>query len=288
MDHLVRDLSATARVLDLGSGGGSFDYSSTSSGVVAVDIAFPAPIQGALGQVCANSSTLPLRDESVDLVVSNHTLEHFAELHCALTEIDRVLKGEGTLWVAVPDSTCLDDILYRWVFEGGGHVNPFTLASLISTVEARTGLRAREYKRLFSGFVYLSPPDPEKLAHFPPRARFLGIVPPALLSFGLRWLNYLTRLCDGWFSTRFSQYGWGVVFQKSIEPVQMIELECEVNVCFRCGTGHPDSTLASVVSRKLLWKTFSCSVCAEMNLYFDPLRIVSAKPSQAVSGLSGR
>ena len=134
----------------------------------------------------------------------------------------------------------------------------------------------------FSGFVYLSPPDPEKLAHFPPRARFLGIVPPALLRFGLRWLNYLTRLCDGWLSTRFSQYGWGVVFQKSMEPVQMVELECDVNVCFRCGTGHPNSTLASVVSRKLLWRTFSCSVCAEKNLYFDPLRMVSSKPSQAV------
>ena len=97
MDHLVRDLSSTARVLDLGSGGGSFDYSSTSSGVVAVDIAFPTPVQGALGQVCASSSALPLSDESVDVVVSNHTLEHFAELDCALTEIDRVLKAEGTL-----------------------------------------------------------------------------------------------------------------------------------------------------------------------------------------------
>ena len=284
MDHLVRDLSATARVLDLGSGGGSFDYSSTGSGIVAVDIAFPAPIQGALGQICASSSALPLKDESVDLVVSNHTLEHFTGLDRALTEIDRVLKREGTLWVAVPDSTCLDDILYRWVFEGGGHVNPFTLASLISTVEAGTGLQAREFKRLFSGFVYLSPPDPEKLLHFPPRARFLGIVPPGLLRFGLRWLNYLTRLCDGWLSTRFSQYGWGVVFQKSMEPIKMVELAYDVNVCFRCGTGHPDSTLASVASRKLLWRTFTCSVCAEKNLYFDPLRIAGSKPSHGIRG----
>ena len=281
MDHLVRDLSAPARVLDLGSGGGSFDYSSTSSGVVAVDIAFPAPIQGALGQVCASSSALPLKDESVDLVVSNHTLEHFAELDCALTEVDRVLKEEGALWVAVPDKSCLDDILYRWVFEGGGHVNLFTLASLISTVEARTGLRAREFKRLFSGFVYLSPPDPEKLVHFPPRARWPGMVPPVLLRFGLRWLNYLTRLCDGWLSTRLSQYGWGVVFQKSKEPVSMIELKCDVNVCFRCGTGHPDTTLISVVFRKLLWRTYSCSTCAEKNLYFDTFRIVGSKPSRA-------
>ncbi len=195
------------------------------------------------------------------------------ELDCALTEIDRVLKKEGTLWVAVPDSSCLDDILYRWVFVGGGHVNAFTLASLVATVEARTDLRAREFKRLFSGFVYLGPPDPEDLTHFPARARFLGIVPPALLRFGLRWLNYLTRLCDGWLDTRLSQYGWGVVFEKSEEPVEMVELPCDVNVCFRCGTGHPDSTLASVVSRKLLWRTYNCSVCAETNLYFDPSRM---------------
>ncbi len=282
MDHLLRDLSAPARVLDLGSGGGSFDYSSTGSGVVAVDIAFPAQLQGALGQVCASSSALPLKDESVELVVSNHTLEHFVELDRALTEINRVLKKEGALWVAVPDSSCLDDILYRWVFEGGGHVNPFTLASLVSIVEARTGLRAREFKRLFSGFVYLSPPDPAKLPHFPPRARWLGTVPPALLRFGLRWLNYLTRLCDAWLSTRLSQYGWGIVFEKSKEPVEMIELKCDVNVCFRCGTGHPDSTLVSVVSRKLLWRTYNCSVCGERNLYFDPFRIVSSKASQAV------
>ena len=284
MDHLVRDLSAPARILDLGSGGGSFDYSSTSSAVVAVDLAFPVPVQGALAQVCASSSALPLKDESVELVVSNHTLEHFVELDCALTEIDRVLKKEGALWVAVPDSSCLDDILYRWVFEGGGHVNPFTLASLVATVEARTGLRAREFKRLYSGFVYLSPPDPEKLAHFPARARLLGMVHPALLRFGLRWLNYLTRLCDGWFHTRLSQYGWGVVFQKSKESVQMVELKCDVNVCFRCGTGHPDSTLVSVVARKLLWRMYHCSVCAETNLYFDPFRIVSSKPPPQAGG----
>ncbi len=288
MDHLVRDLPASARVLDLGSGAGSFDYASTSSGVVAVDLAFPAPIQGKLGQVCATSSALPLQTGSVDLVVSNHTLEHFAELDRALIEVDRVLKGEGTLWVAVPDSACLDDILYRWVFEGGGHVNPFTLASLISTVESRTGLRAREFKRLCSGFVYLSPPDPEKLAHFPRRARFLGIVPGAVLRFGLRWLNYATRLCDAWFSTRFSQYGWGVVFCKSIEPAAMVELECDVNVCFRCGTGHPDSTLSRVSSRRLLWKTFRCSVCGEKNLYFDPSRIAWYRRSQGVHNSGSR
>ena len=282
MDHLVRDLPAAARVLDLGSAGGSFRYSSTSSGVVAVDIAFPAAIQGALGQVCASSSALPLKDESVELVVSNHTLEHFVELDCALTEIDRVLKEGGWLWVAVPDSSCLDDVLYRWVFEGGGHVNPFTLTSLISTIESRTGLRAREFKRLFSGFVYLSPPDREKLAHFPRRARFLGMVPPVLLTFGQRWLNYLTRLCDGWFSTRLSQYGWGVVFQKSEQPGQVVELPCDVNVCFRCGSGHPDSTLASGASRRLLWRTYRCSVCTEKNLYFNPSRVVGPGPSPEI------
>ncbi len=267
MDHLIRDLPASSRVLDLGSGGGSFDYGSTKSGIVAMDVSFPAGAQEALGRICANSSAIPLRTRSVDLVVCNHTLEHFEQLDSSLSEIDRVLKHQGALWVAVPDARCLDDILYRWVFKGGGHVNQFTLTSLLSRIEDRTGLRGREFKKLFSGFVYLNPPDPERLRHFPWRARWLGIVPAGLLRFALRWGNYLTRLYDRWLPGGLSQYGWAVVFERGENTGPLKELESDVNVCFRCGAGHPGKVLAPKIFRRRLWRAYRCMVCGERNLY---------------------
>ena len=45
MDELVRHLSGSTRVLDLGAGGGSFAYDSTQAKVIAADLAFPSRAQ---------------------------------------------------------------------------------------------------------------------------------------------------------------------------------------------------------------------------------------------------
>lgn len=49
-----------------------------------------------------NRNRLPFDDSSVDLVFTNHTLEHLDEYLYALGEIHRVLKHGGRLLVGVP------------------------------------------------------------------------------------------------------------------------------------------------------------------------------------------
>ena len=273
MDELLADLSATARVLDLGAGPGSFTYASTAAKVVAVDVAFPEGSQPSWGRVIASSEQLPFKDSSLEAVVCNNALEHFEKLPESLGEIGRIIKKKGALWVAVPDGSLLDDRLYRFLFEGGGHVNRFSLRSLIESVEFASGLRAKSYQKLHSGFVYLNPPDPLKLPHYPGRALFLGRIPPPLLKLLLRWFNYLIRLLARLLRLNLAQYGWGVVFTKKARPglpSRVAELESVAspfNVCFSCGAGSLPSAITPSLRRFLLWRFYRCPKCGEKNVF---------------------
>jgi SAM-dependent methyltransferase len=48
-------------------------------------------------------ATIPLADNSVDVVICHNTLEHFPEYRSTLRELGRVLRSSGWLWIAVPD-----------------------------------------------------------------------------------------------------------------------------------------------------------------------------------------
>ena len=276
MDELVRTLSETDRVLDLGAGGGSFSYASTRAGVIAVDLAFPGRTQASMGRLVSRSQALPLRDACVDVVVCNHTLEHFENVADALFEINRVIKRRGYLWAAIPNGFCFDDDLYRFVFSGGGHVNRYSLESFIDLVESHTQFRAVRYKVLYSGFVYLNPPSPEKLPDYPRLARLLARIPPRLLESLLRWGNYLARLSDRRLHSRMSRYGWGVIFcwdderparrRDGLESLEV--MPADINVCFSCGAGHPEASLTGRLRRIGLWRKYACPCCGKENIFF--------------------
>ena len=271
MDHLVRPLSPAAVVLDLGAGPGSFSYAATEARVLAVDVDFPDAAQGAWARVLGDSGAIPLGEETVDVVVCNHTLEHFPDCRQAIREIDRVLRPGGSLWVAVPDSGCLDDRLYRFLFLGGGHVNCFSLASLVEAIETGTRLRTRSCKKLFTGFVYLNPPDPGKVQYYPPRAQLLARIPSRLLRTLLCWMNYAVRLVDRLLRTRLSQYGWGLVVRREdnssgpVTDLARLRMEAgDANVCFACGAGHVEATLKPF---RVLFRTcYECPNCGTRNL----------------------
>ena len=274
MDDLVRDLPASALVLDLGARGGSFAYANTPARVIALDVSFPPSPQESWARILADSGSLPLIGKVVDVVVCNHTLEHFENYEASIREINRVLKPGGVLWAAVPDGFSLDDRFYRYMFEGGGHVNRFSLASFLSAIEYQTNLRAQRYKKLHTGFVYLNPPDPINIQYYPERAQILGRLPGSLLKAALRWLNYLVRICDRLIETNWSHYGWGVVFSRSPEAESRLSevpdlpsMTADFNVCFSCGAGHPLPTLVNDLKRFLLWKIYVCPSCGTRNLF---------------------
>src|ERR1700722_12314610 len=150
MQKLLESLPPGARVLDLGARTGSFTTNRTDLTVVRLDLEIP-PNRGAGLYVSADAARMPFRAEAFDAIISNHSLEHFAELESTLQEIGRVVKRGGALYVAVPDASTLTDRIYRWLAKGGGHVNAFrSPQDVIAPVERYTHMPVRATHPLYS------------------------------------------------------------------------------------------------------------------------------------------
>ncbi|MBP1609203.1 MAG: Methyltransferase [Acidobacteria bacterium] len=278
MDQLLSQLDETKLVLDLGCGGGSFDYFRYRCRIVGVDFSFPG--DAAFQSRCALphagfmrglSHQLPLRDGCVDMVVCNNTMEHFGRLAETLAEIQRVTHDSSRLYISVPNGYGFDDRLYRFLLLGGGHVNRFSFSSLRELVEATTRFRLRSFRRLFASFIYLNRPRKEVLIHLPKRMRvyyYLG--PQWLLRPGMLVLNLLVRWVDLLFGTESSQYGWAFYFESQAGPV--IEKMPNVNVCVNCGAGHTSALLRSQKKILMVWpRLYRCPSCQALNVLFqDP------------------
>ena len=123
MTEIFASLPAKARVLDLGARHGSFKIERQDVLVVRVDLeAFPAHESAAIVQ--ADAARLPFASGTFDLVIANHSLEHFEDLGQALAEIGRVRTKQALLCITVPDASSLTDRIYRWLGRGGGRCDP--------------------------------------------------------------------------------------------------------------------------------------------------------------------
>ncbi len=270
MDNLVRALPRESWVVDIGAGPGSFDYASTSAHVLAVDLEFADTRRHKDGSVRAPANWLPLGDAVADVVVCNHSLEHFPEPGRALNEIDRVLKPGGFCWIAVPDGRSVDDRLYRFLFAGGGHLNRFSIDSFLRTLNSATELNLVSFKDLYSGFVFLVPPTKQRLQYFPQPARAIfSIAPARMVRFSARWFAYLTRRIDRLLGSHTSRYGWGFVLQKSTVGAAVRRMPDYVNVCVGCGAGHPAESLMPDRGYLGFVRSYRCPSCGARNLFSD-------------------
>jgi SAM-dependent methyltransferase len=235
MDHAVIEaLPPHARILDLGANRGSFQTERPDVLVVRLDLHIP-PGRATGAWTLGDSAHLPFASGSFDLIVSNHSLEHFPDLVETVREIGRVVKFDGALYVAVPDASTLTDRIYRWLGRGGGHVNPFRSANeVISLIERHTGLRHRGTRTLYSSLSFL---NNRNLTAKPPRRLLLFANGDERF---LATFTWLLRLIDRTFHTRLSHYGWSFYFG-SVDPPAV--LESWINVCVRCGSGHSEEYL---------------------------------------------
>jgi SAM-dependent methyltransferase len=250
MDELIAGLPAGSRVLDLGCRAGSFQTLRRDLHIVRLDLEIPTR-RGAGSYVAADAARMPFRAGAFDLVVSNHSLEHFVELEATLREIGRVARPEGALFVAVPDAGTLADHIYRWMGRGGGHVNAFRSAGEVAgLVERLTALRHRGTRVLISSFCFLNRHNIEGR----PQKKL------ALFGFGderfLAAMVWLLRAIDRRCGTRLSHYGWSFWFG-SAGPGEPGDVW--VNVCVRCGAGHPAEALPAGWS-------YRCPACGGWNL----------------------
>jgi SAM-dependent methyltransferase len=256
---LIGNLPAGARVLDLGAGPGSFPCERPDVVVVRLDLEKPHRL-GLGSYVLADAASMPFRQASFDLVVSNHSLEHFIELDATVREIGRVLKPNGILYVAVPDATTLTDRIYRWLGRGGGHVNPFRSAEEVAAlIDRLTGLPLRSTTILFSSLSFLNRHN--FITRPPRRIALFAFGNETFLAISIWVLHGLDRRCG----TKWSRYGWSFRFGNvaGAEPV-----EVWVNVCVRCGSGHSEAYLRKHTAiRKLagLFPAYRCPACGGFN-----------------------
>jgi SAM-dependent methyltransferase len=248
MHELLSALPAGARVLDLGARSGSFQTARGDLHVVRLDLEVPTRRAGG-SYVAGDAGRMPFASGVFDLVVSNHSLEHFVELETVLREIGRVARPGAGLFVAVPDAGTMTDRIYRWMGKGGGHVNAFrSPGQVIEIVERLTGMKHRGTGELISSFGFLNRHNIErpqkKLVLFAGgNERFLAV------------LAWTLRGIDRALGTRLSHYGWSFWFGTAEPPVR----ETWWNVCVRCGSGHPAEKLPAGWS-------YRCPQCGGWNL----------------------
>jgi SAM-dependent methyltransferase len=249
MHELLAALPAGARVLDLGARSGSFETARRGIHVVRLDLEIQTR-RGSGSYVAGDAARMPFAANTFDLVVSNHSLEHFVALEATVREIGRVARRGGALFVAVPDAGTLTDRIYRWMGRGGGHVNAFrSPGQVIELVERLTGLKHGGTRALISSFSFL---NARNIAGR--RQRKL-----ALFGFGSeRYLAvwaWLLRGADRLLGTRLSHYGWSFYFGNAAPAAE----ETWVNVCVRCGSGHPAKSLPGALA-------YRCPSCGGWNL----------------------
>jgi SAM-dependent methyltransferase len=82
---------------------------------------------------------LPLVNESVDVVLCNHVIEHVPDVETTLSELRRVLRPGGLLIVGVPNEGCLmarvrNRVIQRSIARATDHVHFFTGRTLDRTL----------------------------------------------------------------------------------------------------------------------------------------------------------
>jgi SAM-dependent methyltransferase len=250
MYELLQSLPPGARVLDLGARTGSFHTTRRDLTIVRLDLEIPSEHAPGL-YVASDAARLPFAAAAFDLIVANHSLEHFVELEATVREIGRVLRPGGALFVTVPDATTLSDRIYRWIGRGGGHVNAFrSPGDVIGVVERLAGVPHRATRPLIGGLSILN------------RNTFSGRAPLKLALFGFGNERILAagvwclRSIDAALGTRLSHYGWAFYFG---EWPELPTDEIWVNVCVRCGSGQPEAKLPPTWS-------YRCPQCGGWNL----------------------
>jgi SAM-dependent methyltransferase len=129
---LAREFCRGKDVLDIASGEGYgsvflAQVAKTVVGIDSSDAAVSHAIAAYSGSArlsffCSDALTVPLADNSIDVVISFETLEHLVEHDAFLNEMKRVMRPDGLLVVSTPD---------REIYSASGEPqNPFHLKEL--------------------------------------------------------------------------------------------------------------------------------------------------------------
>lgn len=107
-----------AKVLDIGTGSGHIaeELAKHASEVTSVDVTDERRTKEGYKFVQVKDERLPFPDASFDVVVSNHIAEHVPDQATHLSEMMRVLKPKGVIYLATPNKLWLRDPHYKLAF----------------------------------------------------------------------------------------------------------------------------------------------------------------------------
>lgn len=163
MEEVLSSFQKGKVVLDAGCGAGSFLYSKFPAlFVISADIKRPdtsvssgiAPRPQPPNFVIADVERLPFKASSIDFVVLNYVLEHVSDAEATVVEASRVLRRDGLLYAALPNSRSFDDRFYRFA----GYFAKYFLLKVRKRLEHQQRFGFLSLNRLFysKGFRLLS------------------------------------------------------------------------------------------------------------------------------------
>ncbi len=119
----VRKFQAQDSILEIGTGSGGiasyFASQNIQLHVNAVDIVDNRETKEGYQFQLVSGTTLPFKDQSFNVVITNHVIEHTGEYdaqYSHLSEIKRVLKKDGVAYLAVPNRWMLIEPHYQLIF----------------------------------------------------------------------------------------------------------------------------------------------------------------------------
>jgi len=161
--RLLDELPQGARVVDVGSGQGTFlsrlSRHRPDLELVAFDVAPAGEAQG-YAWVVGDACRLPFQDGRFDLVLCRHVIEHIPDAMQMTHELARVLAKGGRLYLECPDvrNTMPWSPLNFW--EDPTHLRPYTRTGLsrvfqLCGLDTRGTGRVRDWRLVFFGLFYL-------------------------------------------------------------------------------------------------------------------------------------
>lgn len=112
-----RRVNSAQSVLDIGTGSGEIACAlGEIAQVTSVDIEDNRTVRHGFRFIETKDETLPFPDKSFDIIISNHVIEHLDNPQKHISEIARVLKEEGLVYLATPNRIWPWEFHYRLPF----------------------------------------------------------------------------------------------------------------------------------------------------------------------------
>lgn len=103
-----------AKLLDIGTGNGEIaNYLGQYYDVTSIDVYDQRQVSASYHFEKVKNEIIPLHDNSMDIVISNHVIEHTTDAKKHLSEIYRVLKKDGVAYLATPNRLWPFEVHYK-------------------------------------------------------------------------------------------------------------------------------------------------------------------------------